>query len=110
MLRMHEARRARRRALGWGAGATLAREGRACTQRKPAASGVMAHGWWKRAPRRRKPQEMGGREVAALFLRISSAGLVLSLCKNSDATRGPQFYAWWIAPRASELRGVAIAD
>jgi len=42
--------------------------------------------------------------VAAPFLRPLSAGFILSLCKNGDATRGARIYAWWITPRACRLR------
>jgi len=68
---MREAQRAETRSFGWGAGATLAHEARARKLRTPAASGVTAHGRGgnEREPQT-KPQATGGREVAALFLRI----------------------------------------
>ena len=52
----------------------------------------------------RNPQAMGGWEVAALFLRICSGGLVFSPCKNSDATRGRAS-----TPGRSRGRGVQVA-
>ena len=94
-----------------GAGATLAREERARTTETPAASGVTARGWWKCADRATNPQAMGGCEVAALFLRLCSAGWVLTVCKNGDGHEGAAkgIYTGWIVSRAWELRGVATA-
>ena len=34
-----------------------------------------------------EPNDEGGREAAALFLRLGRAGLFHTLCKNSDAAR-----------------------
>ena len=35
-----------------------------------------------------EPNDEGGREAAALFLRMGRAGFTAPLCKNSDAARG----------------------
>jgi hypothetical protein len=58
--------------VAWGAGATLAREGRACTQQTPAASGVTAQvRTWARGSRRRDNGDVPFRMKLASSIGIS---------------------------------------
>ena len=85
-----------------GAGATFARAKRGAPRQTPAANGVTAHGRGKRTGTSERTSDEGGREAAALFLRLGRACLFNPTCKNSDAARGRALPACRACGRANE--------